>query len=222
MPSSGHGHPTYDENLLAAAPAATKQQLQSGYTTDLLNEKAGQVPPRKVEDVEAGRVQPDKAAKYTSNGTTTPLPTYVAPPAVPFYRTKKGIIIIGVAVVVILAAIIGGAVGGSKKGKKSPASLPAGQGGAAPPADTTQGGAAPLPTLPTLQGGSTQTTATTPGAATTTAPTLPTLPGITGGGGGGITLPTVPPVTQEAGGLPTRLREVDQLQAMGAAPTGAH
>jgi len=97
------GHQTYDENLLASAPAATKAQLQSGYNPDLLVEKHTPPPSRP--------------------SLTTPAPvrdgrdleSQSIPPKQPFYRTKKGIIIIVVAIIVIIAVVVGGAVGGSKK-----------------------------------------------------------------------------------------------------------
>ncbi|KIK01673.1 hypothetical protein K443DRAFT_678215 [Laccaria amethystina LaAM-08-1] len=105
MPSSTQGHQaSYDESLLAAAPAATKQQIQGGYNPDLLKEKVSASvtpPPRDVE-----------AQLPSREVSITPAPT-------PFYRTKKGLIIIAVAAVVIIAAVVGGAVGGSKKHKNS-------------------------------------------------------------------------------------------------------
>ncbi|KAF8153761.1 hypothetical protein B0H34DRAFT_799719 [Crassisporium funariophilum] len=100
MASAGH---QYDESLLASAPVATREQLQSGYTTDLLTEKA--TPPTSRRDLEAATT-PMVVNREVAH--TTPVKT-------PFYRTKKGIIIIVVVVLVIIAAVVGGAVGGSKK-----------------------------------------------------------------------------------------------------------
>ncbi|KAG6831374.1 hypothetical protein H0H87_005304 [Tephrocybe sp. NHM501043] len=101
MPSaSGH----YDQTLLATAPAATKAQLQGGYTTDLLHSNQGNATPPPFSasqaDVERGLVHKESS--------------HVAPTrALPFWRTRKGMIIIFVAIIVILAAVIGGAVGGT-------------------------------------------------------------------------------------------------------------
>ncbi|GLB44290.1 hypothetical protein LshimejAT787_1602200 [Lyophyllum shimeji] len=103
MPSTT-GH--YDQNLLAAAPAATKAQLQEGYTTDLLNPDHGKATPppsTPAPDLERGLVNKE----------------YLSPArAPPFWRTRKGIIIIAVAAVVVLAAVIGGAVGGTRNKHK--------------------------------------------------------------------------------------------------------
>ncbi|TFK66859.1 hypothetical protein BDN72DRAFT_128602 [Pluteus cervinus] len=101
MPStSGHGQ--YDTALLADAQI-TRQQLQEGYTTDLLQQPVRQkIEPQR--DPEAVILAPHAQDAFP----TKPLP---------FWRTKKGIIIISIASIVVLAAVIGGAVGGSKKGK---------------------------------------------------------------------------------------------------------
>ncbi|KAG6846669.1 hypothetical protein H0H93_012540, partial [Arthromyces matolae] len=107
MPSaSGH----YDEALLAAAPAATKAQIQAnrrptiqeGYTTDLLNHPPGNATP----PFSSSQVDIERGLKE-SNGAVVSRST-------PFYRTKKGLIAIVVVVVVLLAAVIGGAVGGTR------------------------------------------------------------------------------------------------------------
>ncbi|KAF8963284.1 hypothetical protein BDZ97DRAFT_1758768 [Flammula alnicola] len=97
---------SYDEQLLASAPVATKAQLQSGYNPDLLVEKT---PPASSSrhDLEDGR---DFGQTPRPEPDGKPLP-----PKAPFYRTKKGIIIIVVALVVVIAAVVGGAVGGSRK-----------------------------------------------------------------------------------------------------------
>ncbi|KIJ93547.1 hypothetical protein K443DRAFT_12797 [Laccaria amethystina LaAM-08-1] len=91
MPSSEQGHQDfYDETLLAAT---TKKQIQK--VTASVN------PPlaRDIEDAREVRITP------------------AAP--TPFYRTRKGVIIITVAAVAIIAAVVGGAVGGWKKHKNS-------------------------------------------------------------------------------------------------------
>jgi len=96
----------YDANLLASAPKATKEQLQSGYTTDLLKPKPKS---RRTRDLEAGQVD-------QKNTESSPAPSKIAP--VPFYRSRKGIIVISIVVIVVLGAVIGGAVGATQ-GKKA-------------------------------------------------------------------------------------------------------
>ncbi|RDB18140.1 hypothetical protein Hypma_000616 [Hypsizygus marmoreus] len=108
MPSTT-GH--YDQTLLAEAPAATRKQLQEGYTTDLLDPNLGKVTP----PPSASRADPERglAAKEY------PHEPHAAPAAVPFWRTTKGKIIIAIAALVVVGAVIGGAVGGTRK-KKNP------------------------------------------------------------------------------------------------------
>ncbi|KIM37804.1 hypothetical protein M413DRAFT_256240 [Hebeloma cylindrosporum] len=146
MASNG-GHRDYDENLLASAPAATKAQLQSGYNPDLLVEKP--TSPRSRRDVEARGSSPVEKADHEP-----------MPPKVPFYRTRKGLIIIAVvAIAVIIAAAVGGAVGGKKKThaavtQQGPAAQTSTEGGAV--ASTTpansQGGGVPDSTHATSTG----------------------------------------------------------------------
>jgi len=103
--SSPPGH--YDQNLLADAPAATKAQLQEGYTTDLLNPNHGKATPPLL----ASQADPERGlVNKEYNGHASPRP-------LPFWRTKKGLIIIAIAAVVIIAVVVGGAVGGSKHKK---------------------------------------------------------------------------------------------------------
>jgi len=104
--SSHPGH--YDENLLASAPIATKEQLQEGYNPDILNpnRKANSSPPTPLRHPEAGL--PSK--EYVT----------LAPARLPFWRTTRGRIIIAIAVIVVIAAVVGGAVGGTHhKGSSS-------------------------------------------------------------------------------------------------------
>ncbi|KJA26537.1 hypothetical protein HYPSUDRAFT_75351 [Hypholoma sublateritium FD-334 SS-4] len=103
----------YDQSLLASAPAATRAQMQDGYNPDILNEKpAAPTPPasNSRQNLEA-----------YGNGSTTPAlaqeGAYVSPSKTPFYRTKKGIIVILVVLAVIIGAVVGGAVGGTRKKK---------------------------------------------------------------------------------------------------------
>jgi len=106
--SSTTGH--YDQNLLAAAPVATKAQLQEGYTTDLLNPDHGKATP----PPSASLADPERGLVNKEYVTTTRAP--------PFWQTRKGIIIIVVAVLVVLAVVIGGAVGGTRNSHKNPGS----------------------------------------------------------------------------------------------------
>ncbi|KAH8834390.1 hypothetical protein DL96DRAFT_1580389 [Flagelloscypha sp. PMI_526] len=89
----------YDRSLAKAAPAVTNTQIEEGYDANLLRDSPPAYP------------KPE-----TNLGGETVLPSR----ALPFWRTRKGILIIAIAVVAILAVIIGGAVGGttSKKGHK--------------------------------------------------------------------------------------------------------
>ncbi|KAF5378536.1 hypothetical protein D9615_007193 [Tricholomella constricta] len=116
MPSTT-GH--YDQDLLAAAPAATKAQLQEGYTTDLLNPDHGKATPP------ASASQADPELGHVQKESTSHVPTTRT---LPFWRTKKGMIIIAaVASAIIVGAVIGGAVGGTAHRRKKDTSE-AGQG----------------------------------------------------------------------------------------------
>ncbi|KAJ7597733.1 hypothetical protein C8J56DRAFT_327305 [Mycena floridula] len=95
----------YDQSLLAAAPVATKAQLQEGYNADLL-------------------APPTRRPTNPENGVPSNEKVVPALPRVPFWRTTKGLIIIGVAAVVIVVAIVVGAVVGSKHKAKSTATTP--------------------------------------------------------------------------------------------------
>ena len=92
----------------------------------------------RVDDPEAGRNHVEKPPPVTPNATDDSIPPKPLP--TPFYRTRRGIIIIAVVVAVALAAIIGGAVGGSLKSKSSTAQSQtpdSGQGGGVAPTDST-------------------------------------------------------------------------------------
>jgi len=175
-------HAEYDENLLASAPAPTKELLQGGYTTDLL-EKTAPTPSRRERqrDVEAGSTQ----------GSDKPIAAAPLTPAkIPFYRTRKGIIIIVIAAIVIIAAVVGGAVGGSKKGSKAVNTT------TPPPSnssttDSGQGGGV-LSSSSDSQGGGTQG----PSPSVTNGPTA------TVGPPGGTSTPP-PPVGLPTGGILT-------------------
>jgi len=107
---------SYDQKLLATAPVATKELLQGGYRTDILNSSPGKTTPPLVPS------DPERAVVSKE---------YVpAPPHLPFWRTRKGMMIIFVVGIVILGAVIGGAVGGT-----------AGHHTTAPPTNATSQGA---------------------------------------------------------------------------------
>lgn len=93
----------YDQDLLAAAPKPTKEERQEGYNVNLLGEeRTATVPLAHSTDLE--------------HGTKEEYP--ISKPAIPFYRTRKGKIIIGVIIVlVVIAAAVGGGVGGTRKSK---------------------------------------------------------------------------------------------------------
>jgi len=151
--SSNAGHRSYDENLLASAPKATKAQLQSGYNPDLLLEKA--TPPRS---------RPSTGNNAGGNSPVEQADHEPMPPKVPFYRTRKGIIIIVVvAIVVIVAAAVGGGVGGKHKKKQTNIAQ---QGAGA----STEGGATSTPTTGHSQITHGTTTTPSPATATTSPP----------------------------------------------------
>jgi len=108
----------YDQNLLGAAPAATKEQLQEGYNVDLLKGRRGAsttpAPPPHSTDVEAAFRRPKE---YNPVDASAP-----GKPRTSFFQTTRGRIVIIVAVIVVIA-VVGGAVGGTV-GKKKTAAPP--------------------------------------------------------------------------------------------------
>jgi len=158
----------YDKDLLASAPAATKAQLQEGYTTDLLDPNHGKTSSPHLPQSEQSPLAPQAdAERSVSPGKE--LNGYVSSTKpVPFWRTSKGIIIIIVAILVVLGAVIGGAVGGTRTSKKN--NQVTSNNGTTPNQTTNQGvgSAPPTSTIPTTtsgiisgggQGVSTKTTA---------------------------------------------------------------
>jgi len=125
--ASSNGHHGYDEVLLASAPAPTKGMVQSGYATDLLVDKPK---PSRRTDLEANRHKSlsSRHGSVPNTGKSTaeyqPVATRFTPTKrTPFYRTRRGIIILVIIAIVLLAAIIGGAVGGSLANKKDSKTL---------------------------------------------------------------------------------------------------
>ncbi|KAL0577414.1 hypothetical protein V5O48_004580 [Marasmius crinis-equi] len=135
--SSNHGHGAYDQSLLASAPETTKQMRQEGYNSDILNapKKSNSINTHGNRDLESGTASKEHLA-LTS---TTPIPSR----RVPFYRTRKGMIIIAVAALVVIGAVVGGAVGGTRK-KKDDGDVQAGD---APGSDQKGPGDAPGPAV---------------------------------------------------------------------------
>ncbi|KIP05703.1 hypothetical protein PHLGIDRAFT_128725 [Phlebiopsis gigantea 11061_1 CR5-6] len=129
---------SYDERLLASAPAATRAAKQEGYNVDLLDDGAPK----------AGSSSPETqhAPLASSHGhaeaglSKEVLPSYASAP-VPWWRRKKVIIFAVIFAVVAVAAIVGGAVGGTvnhnKGGNKAAVSASATVSAAAP--DTSSG-----------------------------------------------------------------------------------
>jgi len=177
---------SYDSTLLASAPAATKSQLQEGYATDLL-EKPVPSP---------GQSRPDLHDQSNNAQRDIERQQALPPAKVPWYRTKKGIIILAVALIVIIAAAVGGGVGGSKKKKNNTdaASQQAGSAGGGQGASGTSSSAG------SSVSGSSTTGAPSQGAGgqTPTATPTPTDPTATQGAGGGgqttITSIALPPI----------------------------
>ncbi|KAH8834391.1 hypothetical protein DL96DRAFT_1810673 [Flagelloscypha sp. PMI_526] len=85
----------YDRSLAKAAPTVTNSQIEKGYDANLLQENLPYPKPEPNSGEEA-------------------IPCSHAPP---FWRTRKGILVIVIAITVIIACIIGGAVGGAAEKK---------------------------------------------------------------------------------------------------------
>ncbi|KAI0641034.1 hypothetical protein C8Q79DRAFT_1014856 [Trametes meyenii] len=127
----------YDERLLASAPAATRAEKQEGYDVDLLDERrpargASTTPPP-LPALSANH------AKAEAGGYTYPQPS-----AVPWYRTRKWVLILVLGSLVVIGAVVGGAVGGTvghnNKDSSNVATGDAGGGGASGPAVSGAGG----------------------------------------------------------------------------------
>ncbi|KAF6749975.1 hypothetical protein DFP72DRAFT_533629 [Ephemerocybe angulata] len=147
--ASAPGH-EYDADLLNAAPSVDKRRIQEGYDADILNKPEpkkrstgpdGSASP--THDLERGANHPARSQSSfggatagpaphgrSSSSAYTPIPTAEKNPlkgaaAVPWYRTTKGLAIIGgVLIVVVVAAVVGGVVGSRKKNKGQDAGVP--------------------------------------------------------------------------------------------------
>ncbi|KAH6881017.1 hypothetical protein BKA70DRAFT_1342276 [Coprinopsis sp. MPI-PUGE-AT-0042] len=115
----------YDADLLNSVKV-DKRAIQEGYSTDLLNDKpvrpspAPTPPPQRVGTTDSLRSREPSVLEAQA-----PL----KPRKAPFYRTKKGLIIIGaVLVAIIVAAVVGGVVGSrNSKGTLTPVQSDGGQ-----------------------------------------------------------------------------------------------
>ncbi|KAJ3520334.1 hypothetical protein NM688_g9179 [Phlebia brevispora] len=100
---------SYDETLLAAAPALTRQEKQAGYSVDLLANDGRAAGLMAVPDAPPssshGHVEVPMSSKEV-------LDTY-NPTRTPWWRTRKWLIIFALLAIVAIGAIVGGAVGGT-------------------------------------------------------------------------------------------------------------
>ncbi|TCD68552.1 hypothetical protein EIP91_010477 [Steccherinum ochraceum] len=107
---------SYDERLLASAPAATRREMQEGYNVDLLDNENGA---GKSGSSTPPNVLLAPSAEHAESGTRTKefvesTPYYPPAATTPWYKTKKWLIIFFVGAIVVIAAVVGGAVGGTK------------------------------------------------------------------------------------------------------------
>ncbi|KAK0502523.1 hypothetical protein EDD18DRAFT_695097 [Armillaria luteobubalina] len=174
----------YDEALLAEAPAATKTQLQEGYNPDILRPNRT-TPVRNDTDPD-----PESQSGPPTSKEHLPLSAESSPPSrrIPFWRTRKGIIIIVIAVIVVIGAVVGGAVGGtvgkSSSSNSSDNSVQGGGGGTQSgitPASSSASGNGQGIEAPTASSETRQTT----GTMTETAPVQSSTGSALPGGGGG-------------------------------------
>jgi len=132
----------YDQNLLDAAPAATRAQRQEGYNVDLLDDR----PTRPVSTQPLTLPQPipsDTDVESSSLVQEKDVPgaaTYASHPTKSFWRTRNGKITIFVIAIVVIGAIVGGAVGGTvgkiSSNNKAPQSVPTSSTTPSPPGET--------------------------------------------------------------------------------------
>ncbi|KAH9856232.1 hypothetical protein C2E23DRAFT_893058 [Lenzites betulinus] len=132
----------YDERLLASAPVATRAEKQAriplrrltleGYNIDLLDEhraaprSVSRTPPP-VPTLAANHAKAEEGAGGYTYGA------YAAP--LPWYKTRKWILIMALGAVLVIAAVVGGAVGGTVGHKNTvAAAADSGGGGAVGPA----------------------------------------------------------------------------------------
>ncbi|KAI0668962.1 hypothetical protein C8Q78DRAFT_1043924 [Trametes maxima] len=127
----------YDERLLASAPAATRAEKQEGYDVDLLDERRA---------ARGASTTPPPVAVLSANHAKAEAGGYAysQPSAVPWYRTRKWVLILVLGGLVVIGAVVGGAVGGTvghnNKNSNNVATGDTGGGGASGPAVSEAGG----------------------------------------------------------------------------------
>ncbi|KAI0684557.1 hypothetical protein BC835DRAFT_1310505 [Cytidiella melzeri] len=168
----------YDEHLLAAAPAATREQKQESYNIDLLkNSPSGASVQDDSNNAPTAPAAHDHEAE-SGFSTKERMDPYSARP-VPWYRTKKWIVIFVILGVVVVAAVVGGAVGGTvghKSHKNTPSTTSSNStGGAGGVPDS--GGNVPAASNSNVGGAS-------PSSSSSASPSLSAQSGGLGGAGG--------------------------------------
>ncbi|KAI9461948.1 hypothetical protein BJY52DRAFT_1185294 [Lactarius psammicola] len=121
---------SYDRSLLSSVPGPTRAEKQEGYNVDLLEEgrdrRAPSPPTNGAASDHNGTLldySPGAMSYARKDGPTTTTNDYEPiEKRVPWYRTRKGIIGIVMALLVIIAAAVGGGVGGTRHSSKSASS----------------------------------------------------------------------------------------------------
>lgn len=101
----------YDQNLLGAAPEATKEQRQEGYDVDLLTQNQAH---------QGGNATPPDLTPRSTDVETALRPkeynnlaAVTEASRISFFQSTKGKIAIVIVIIVIIGAVVGGAVGGT-------------------------------------------------------------------------------------------------------------
>jgi len=103
----------YDERLLDSAPKATKAAKQEGYNVNLLDSGNSETPMN-------ARTAPTVDGHASLEAGVPPTKeSYDSSYSLPWYRQKKGRIIILVVAIIIIGAVVGGAVGGTLASKNN-------------------------------------------------------------------------------------------------------
>ncbi|KAG1796964.1 uncharacterized protein HD556DRAFT_1441138 [Suillus plorans] len=166
----------YDQNLLDAAPTATRAQRQEGYNVDLLDDR----PTRPLSTQPLTLPQPipsDTDVESSSLVQEKDVPaaaaaTYASHPTKSFWKTRNGKITIFVIAIVVIGAVVGGAVGGTvgkiSSNNNAPQSVPSSNETSASVTNTNVGVAPDTSTQSVLSGPATDTVTRSPPAAPTT------------------------------------------------------
>jgi hypothetical protein len=116
---------SYDHTLLSSVPDPTRAEKQEGYNVGLLeaSRNRSDPPPANgaVSDHNGGVLDYSPGAVSYARKEDPPTTSDYEPveKRVPWYRTKKGVIGIVVALLVIIAAAVGGGVGGTRHSSHS-------------------------------------------------------------------------------------------------------